>query len=144
MVEKRFKYHEETFHSNVDEETGEEIKYYSPQIHDNGELIYDGRKTEDVESICKLLNDLNDLNVEYYKENFELKLLVKQWEELDDEKDVHIKSLINIIKDYNKKTFKVINYYSKLFKRHSKEFSFMIDIAEDLGIKGSELEAIDD
>ena len=41
-------------------------------------------------------------------------------------------------------TAEVINDYSKQFKRHSKEFSFMIDLAEDLGVDVNKLEAKDD
>lgn len=41
-------------------------------------------------------------------------------------------------------TAEVINDYSKQFKRHSKEFSFIIDLAEDLGVDVSKLEAKDD
>lgn len=41
-------------------------------------------------------------------------------------------------------TAEVINEYAKQFKRHSSQFSFMIDLAEDLGIDVSKLEALDD
>ncbi len=41
-------------------------------------------------------------------------------------------------------TVEVINDYAKQFKRHSAQFSFMIDLAEDLGIDISKLEALDD
>lgn len=41
-------------------------------------------------------------------------------------------------------TAEVINDYAKQFKRHSTQFSFMMDLAEDLGIDISKLEALDD
>ena len=41
-------------------------------------------------------------------------------------------------------TAEVINEYAKQFKRHSSQFSFMIDLAEDLGIDVNKLEALDD
>ena len=41
-------------------------------------------------------------------------------------------------------TVEVINDYAKQFKRHSAQFSFMIDLAEDLGIDINQLEALDD
>lgn len=36
----------------------------------------------------------------------------------------------------------ILNDYSRQFKRHSEEFSFMLDLAEDLGVE--RLEAKDD
>lgn len=41
-------------------------------------------------------------------------------------------------------TAEVINEYSMNFKRHSKEFSFMIDLAYDLGVDIGKLRAKDD
>ena len=48
----------------------------------------------------------------------------------------------DIITEQKEKVARVLNEYSRQFKRHSKEFSFMLDLAEDLGIKS--LEAKDD
>lgn len=41
-------------------------------------------------------------------------------------------------------TAEVVNDYAKQFKRHSAQFSFMIDLAEDLGVDIKSLEALDD
>lgn len=41
-------------------------------------------------------------------------------------------------------TAEVVNDYSKQFKRHSAQFSFMMDLAEDLGVNVTTLEALDD
>ena len=41
-------------------------------------------------------------------------------------------------------TAEVVNDYAKQFKRHSAQFSFMIDLAEDLGVDVRKLEALDD
>lgn len=48
----------------------------------------------------------------------------------------------DIITEQKEKVARVLNEYSRQFKRHSKEFSFMLDLAEDLGIES--LEAKDD
>jgi len=48
----------------------------------------------------------------------------------------------DIITEQKEKVARVLNKYSRQFKRHSKEFSFMLDLAEDLGVKS--LEAKDD
>lgn len=48
----------------------------------------------------------------------------------------------DIITEQKEKVARVLNEYSRQFKRHSKEFSFMLDLAEDLGVKS--LEAKDD
>lgn len=58
----------------------------------------------------------------------------------------HMCELLNekeaIITEQKEKVARVLNEYSRQFKRHSKEFSFMLDLAEDLGIES--LEAKDD
>ena len=41
-------------------------------------------------------------------------------------------------------TAEVVNGYSKQFKRHSAQFSFMMDLADDLGVDVTTLEASDD
>ena len=41
-------------------------------------------------------------------------------------------------------TAEVVNDYSKQFKRHSAQFSFMMDLADDLGVDVTTLEALDD
>ena len=41
-------------------------------------------------------------------------------------------------------TAEVVNDYSKQFKRHSAQFSFMMDLADDLGVDVATLEALDD
>lgn len=41
-------------------------------------------------------------------------------------------------------TMEVVKDYSKQFKRHTAEFSFMMDLAEDLGVNVRILEALDD
>lgn len=41
-------------------------------------------------------------------------------------------------------TAEVVNDYAKQFKRHSAQFSFMVDLAEDLGVDIKSLEASDD
>jgi len=41
-------------------------------------------------------------------------------------------------------TAEVVNDYAKQFKRHSAQFSFMMDLAEDLGVDVRKLEALDD
>ena len=48
----------------------------------------------------------------------------------------------DVITEQKEKVARVLNEYSRQFKRHSKEFSFMLDLAEDLGVKS--LEAKDD
>lgn len=41
-------------------------------------------------------------------------------------------------------TAEVVNDYTKQFKRHSTQFIFMMDLAEDLGVDVRKLEALDD
>lgn len=68
MSELRFCYKEVISKQEVDDEREELVSYISPQIRDNGEVIYDGRNVEDVEKITHLLNDLNSENLKL-KEN---------------------------------------------------------------------------
>ena len=96
---------------------------------DNGKLF------EDSDGVLTF-EVLNDGNASYYDEDGITELL----NELNEEKEELKGSL------YAEKTntSEVINEYSKQFKRHSKEFSFMIDLAEDLGVDVRKLEALDD
>ena len=70
----RFEYEEIIFRNVVDNETGEEVKLWSPVIKDNGRIIYDGKCPDDVEKICEMLNEMNNeiiclkKDIEYYKE----------------------------------------------------------------------------
>ena len=41
-------------------------------------------------------------------------------------------------------TTEVVNDYAKQFRRHSAQFGFMMDLAEDLGVDIKSLEASDD
>ena len=69
--------------------------------------------------------------------------------------DDEIEDLVNLLLEENKKlkaslyaektnTAEVVNDYAKQFKRHSAQFSFMMDLAEDLGVDVRKLEALDD
>lgn len=59
----RFKYEEVVFREDIDEETGETIRFISPQIRDDGVVIYDGKEVEDVKFICDVMNGVNNENV---------------------------------------------------------------------------------
>ena len=60
--EQRFNYQEVVFREQYDEDTGEIVKFISPQILDNDEIIYDGKNPEDVENITSTLNKVNAEN----------------------------------------------------------------------------------
>lgn len=66
-------------------------------------------------------------------------LLNKQSEELANEYNS-----ANALTVYKSNVVDTLKDYSKFFKRHSKEFSFMMDLAEDLGVDVRLLEANDD
>lgn len=80
--------------------------------------VYDKEKDKQLNSF-----ELDDLLLKFEKENKELKASL-----------------------YAEKTntAEVVNDYAKQFKRHSAQFSFMMDLAEDLGIDIRKLEALDD
>lgn len=84
----RFEYEEIIFRNVVDNETGEEVKLWSPVIKENGRIIYDGKRPEDVEKICEMLNEMNNeiielkKDIEYYKE--ERKALFEYLDKKDD------------------------------------------------------------
>lgn len=89
-------------------------KYY--YIHDGDIFRRDGGQLLGVIEDCEELNRLYDENTNLYAELYAEKT----------------------------NTAEVVNKYAKQFKRHSAEFSFMVDLAEDLGVDVKELEAKDD
>lgn len=89
-----------------------------------------------------LIDDYEWIDLHSMSENSEknVQICINKMNELSEENEQLKGSL------YAEKTntAEVINDYSKQFKRHSKEFSFMIDLAEDLGVDVNKLEAKDD
>ena len=75
-----------------------------------------------------------------YVDKNELEQLLEGYQQLKKENEQLKASL------YAEKTntAEVVNDYSKQFKRHSAQFSFMMDLADDLGVDVATLEALDD
>ena len=69
-------------------------------IDDAGTLIdMQTRNTYDyVSDVCGLLNELTEENEQLKKENRTLKLLVQNWEQLDDEKDEQLEKMNDSLK----------------------------------------------
>ena len=123
--------------------TGEFDKQYSG-VHDNGEQLTNFE-------VVDLLNDLSEDN-EYLEKRFK----EEEWHynHIDEDRDVWMYKCQELEKEneqlkaslYAEKTntAEVVNDYSKQFKRHSAQFSFMMDLADDLGVDISTLEALDD
>ena len=100
----------------------------------------------------------NDVRLVDYKEgNDFISIFFKEYKDAVDCRDalMHQCDLMNELYEENKElkaslyvektnTAEVVNDYAKQFKRHSAQFSFIIDLAEDLGVDVRKLEALDD
>ena len=86
-----------------------------------------------------VVTSVNEEELVYVDKN-ELEQLIENYQQLEKESEQLKASL------YAEKTntAEVVNDYSKQFKRHSAQFSFMMDLADDLGVDVATLEALDD
>ena len=90
---------------------------------------------DSADGICRRLNDQQDeIN---QLSNFGLHVML-------DKKNKEIEQLKASLYAEKTNTAEVVNDYSKQFKRHSAQFSFIMDLADDLGVDVTTLEALDD
>ena len=88
MIE-RFTY-EEIIFKTVTDDDGKEINFWSPTIKDNGKIIYDGKDSDEVKNICKLLNQFNNTIDEFVELNHEhLKKITELRNEITELKNKH-------------------------------------------------------
>ena len=87
--------------------------------------------------VVDLLNELD----EKYVDEFALRETLQQELQRSEEENEQLKASLYAEKT---NTAEVVNDYSKQFKRHSAQFSFMMDLADDLGVDVATLEALDD
>ena len=121
---------------NTDHETGEEhctvLKTDGTTNMANWTEIVSAMYTH--HSILEsLVDELNKIQNNY---NNTEKYAIKLWKENEQLKASLYAEKTN--------TAEVVNDYSKQFKRHSAQFSFMMDLADDLGVDVATLEALDD
>ena len=87
--------------------------------------------------VVDLLNELD----EKYVDEFALRETLQQELQRSEEENEQLKASLYAEKT---NTAEVVNDYSKQFKRHSAQFSFMMDLADDLGVDVATLEALYD
>ena len=115
-----------------------EMQYWkgNPQ----GRKLFDNLTGQDGMSVEELCNIASALHCKCE----ELKIVLEVYEDSLNKLEKENKELKASLYAEKTNTAEVVNDYAKQFKRHSAQFSFMIDLAEDLGVDIKKLEALDD